>query len=170
MRLITALLNDEFGFIISAELVLIATIAVLGMIVGFSQVQNSVVSELNDVAHAIGSLNQSYYYSGFHARKWAGWTKSRTVGSFFFDFADACDAWGCQISCDGAVAECGWGGCAAGCDGGGYSTGYSTGTAVNRTVTPSCAPATCAPVSCAPVMSAPVMSSPSAHCAPLAAP
>jgi Flp pilus assembly pilin Flp len=107
---ITDFLHDDSGFIVSAELILIATIAVLGLIVGLSQVQNAVVAELNDVGHAIGALNQSYYFSGFHAYKWGGWTKSFFRGSAWFDFADACDGWGCMIVCEGAVAECGyWG-------------------------------------------------------------
>lgn len=115
----TTLIQDESGFIVSAELVLVATVLVLGMLVGMSQVQHAVVEEMNDVAHAIGALNQSYYFSGFRARKWAGWTKSRTTGSAFYDFADTCDFWGCNIACDGAYAEggfCGggYGGCASG--------------------------------------------------------
>lgn len=114
MLLITALLDDDSGFIVSAELVLVATILVIGMIVGFSQIQYAVVTELNDVAHAIGSLNQSFYFSGFRAVKWGMWTKSLTRGSFFFDTMDACDGWGCAIACDCAVAEC-WGGGMGGC-------------------------------------------------------
>jgi len=126
MTLITALRKDDAGFIISAELVLVATVAVLGLVVGFSQVQNAVVSELNDVAHAVGSLNQSYYYTGFSARKWGGWLKSRTFGSAFYDGIDACDGWGCAIGCDCAVGECGngAGGFSSGCGG---SEGFSTG-------------------------------------------
>jgi len=100
------LLNDEAGFIVSAELVLIATILVLGLIVGLSQVQYAVVEELNDVAHAIGSLNQSFYYTGFHAYKGNGSTKSVTRGSSFGDHRDQCDAACNQIACDSPVAEC----------------------------------------------------------------
>ena len=37
-NLINALINDEAGFIVSAELVLVASIAVLGMVVGLSEV------------------------------------------------------------------------------------------------------------------------------------
>lgn len=123
MNFVRAFACDEQGFVISAELILVATVLVLGMLVGMSQVQNAVVSELNDVAHAIGALNQTYYFSGFHARKWFGWTKSRTVGSAFFDLADACDAWGCNIACDGAYAEgASWGcGCGGDCGFSGYS-------------------------------------------------
>ena len=103
------LLNDEAGFIVSAELVLIATILVLGMIVGLSQVQYAVVTELSDVAKAIGSLNQTYYYSGFHATKSQGGQtglKSQTVGSVFKDNADACDDCNSFFACDAPGAEC----------------------------------------------------------------
>ena len=101
------LLNDEAGFIVSAELVLIATILVLGLIVGLSQVQHAVVEELNDVAHAIGSLNQSYYYSGFRATKNNGnATKSLTRGSAFEDHADSCDTACDTIACQPAAPEC----------------------------------------------------------------
>ena len=66
------LLCDEAGFIVSAELVLIATILVIGLIVGLSEVQHAVVSELNDVGDAIGKLNQSYLYTGFSKAKQFG--------------------------------------------------------------------------------------------------
>ncbi len=104
--MIRQLLNDEAGFIVSAELVLVATILVLGLIVGLSQVQHAVVEELNDVAHAIGSLNQSFYYSGFRATKQQGAVKSVTFGSSFEDHVDSCDRACNQIACHGAAAEC----------------------------------------------------------------
>lgn len=100
------LLNDEAGFIVSAELVLVATILVLGLIVGLSQVQYAVVEELNDVAHAIGSLNQTYYYTGFSAKKANGATKSLTRGSYFGDHQDQCDSNCNAIACDQPLAEC----------------------------------------------------------------
>ena len=99
------LYQDECGFVVSAELVLIATLLVLGMIVGLSEVQNAVVAELNDVGDAIGALNQSYYYSGFSARKHGGHLKSSFAGSAFSDVADACDNNQCDLSCDRPVAE-----------------------------------------------------------------
>lgn len=103
------LINDEAGFIVSAELVLVATILVLGMIVGLSQVQYAVVEELNDVAHAIGSLNQTFQFTGFSAEKTVGGatsTKSQTMGSTYKDDADACDSNCAAITCDAAAAEC----------------------------------------------------------------
>ena len=80
------LLNDEAGFIVSAELVLVATLLVIGMIVGLSEVQAAVVHELNDVANAIGCLNQTFAYRGYHG------CKAVTVGSQFIDTQDACDS------------------------------------------------------------------------------
>ena len=97
--------NDEAGFVVSAELVLIATILVLGMIVGLSEVQHALVAELNDVGDAFGSLNQSYMYSGFSAQKKGGGFKSYSRGSVFADSRDDCDDNQCDIGCDQPVAE-----------------------------------------------------------------
>ncbi|MEZ6056367.1 MAG: hypothetical protein R3C01_06645 [Planctomycetaceae bacterium] len=100
------LLNDEAGFIISAELVLVATIVVIGMIVGLSEIQHAVVAELNDVADAIGKLNQSYSYNGFSKiNNTKGGVGAYTRGSSFVDTMDECDMDQCQIDCDTPVAE-----------------------------------------------------------------
>ncbi|MDB5390825.1 MAG: hypothetical protein JWM11_6471 [Planctomycetaceae bacterium] len=60
---------DEQGFLISMELVLIATIGVLGLIVGLSCLANAVVGELQDLGWAVRSLNQSYFFGGFRGCK-----------------------------------------------------------------------------------------------------
>ncbi len=100
------LFNDEAGFVVSAELVLISTLLVLGLIVGLSEVQHAVVQELNDVGDAIGSVNQSYMYSGFSAQKTGGrGIKSFSRGSAFSDVGDDCDNNQCDITCDAPVAE-----------------------------------------------------------------
>ncbi len=102
------LINDETGFVVSAELVLVATLLVLGTIVGLSEVQHAVTQELNDVGDAFGNLNQSYCYSGFSARKqlscFCGF-KSITTGSAFADTQDECDWNQCSISCDVPTRE-----------------------------------------------------------------
>ncbi|REJ72563.1 MAG: hypothetical protein DWQ34_06945 [Planctomycetota bacterium] len=103
--LLSRLWSDEAGFIVSAELVLIATILVIGCIVGLSEIQHAVVSELNDVADAVGSANQSYFYSGASARKKGGQVKAFVRGSRFFDQMDECDNNQCDLSCDRPVAE-----------------------------------------------------------------
>ena len=104
--MLQALLQDEAGFIVSAELVLVATILVIGMIVGLSEVQHAVVQELNDVSDAIGSVNQSYLYSGFTKRKNQGnGIAAFTSGSAFHDRVDECDNNECSLACLPPVPE-----------------------------------------------------------------
>lgn len=104
--MLKALLNDEAGFIISAELILIATILVIGLIVGLSEVQHAVVSELNDVSEAIGCLNQSYLFTGFSKRKTQnGGFAAVTSGSAYSDGVDECDNNECDLACDAPVKE-----------------------------------------------------------------
>ena len=100
------LLLEESGFIVSAELVLVATILVIGMIVGLSEIQHAVVTELNDVADAIGSLNQTYCYTGFSKNKsFSGGTAAFTNGSIFLDTVDDCDNNQCSLTCDAPAPE-----------------------------------------------------------------
>ena len=84
------LLNDESGVIISAELVLVLTIAVLAMIVGLSEVAVAVNTELNDVSNAIGALDQSFSFTGFVGGG-GNKAKSRFAGTTFRDAIDDCD-------------------------------------------------------------------------------
>lgn len=101
--MLRTLIQDEAGFIVSAELVLVATILVIGMIVGMSEVQHAVVQELNDVGDAIGNLHQGYLFSGFSAEKTDSSStgpKSFTRGSSFTDFDDDCDDNQCTLACD----------------------------------------------------------------------
>ena len=85
MKVLHRLWTDEAGFVVSTELVLVATILVIGMVVGLATVRDAVVQELADVAAAIGSVNQSYEYSTV-----TGHT-SATAGSQFQDNTDFCD-------------------------------------------------------------------------------
>ncbi len=91
--------QDEAGFIVSSELVLIATILVIGVIVGQSAVRDGVVQELADVAAAIGTVNQSYSFSAV-----TGHTSS-TAGSIFIDQADFCEVANPQVT-QGVAPEC----------------------------------------------------------------
>jgi hypothetical protein len=102
--MLKSLLQDEAGFIISAELVLVSTIVVVGLVVGLSEVQHAVASELNDVADAVGSLNQSYCFSGLSVCKRGG-CGSESAGSVFIDVADDCDNNQCDMACDRPMPE-----------------------------------------------------------------
>jgi len=79
--------NDEAGFVISAELVLVLTIGVLAMVVGLNAVAKSVTMELNDVGNAIGAIDQSYIYTAL-VNSHGNAAKS---GSAFIDSQDECD-------------------------------------------------------------------------------
>lgn len=89
-----SLWNDEAGFVISAELALVSTLCVLGLVVGLSSVRDAVNCELTDLSTAICSLDQSYYYTGFHSRKWPGCctTKAWTAGSAFIQPNKGCQS------------------------------------------------------------------------------
>jgi len=77
--------NDEAGAIVSAEIMLVATILVIGMVVGLKSVRDSVLTELADVAQAIANVDQSYSYSGVNGHA------ASSTGSQFVDSADFCD-------------------------------------------------------------------------------
>jgi hypothetical protein len=79
------LLNDENGFVVSAELILVSTITVLGLVVGLAEIRQAVAKELEDVGSAIGSVNQGFLFSGMRA------CEAHVNGSSFFDDGDFCD-------------------------------------------------------------------------------
>jgi len=85
MNLVRCLWADQSGAVVSAELIIIATILVLGMIVGLTTVRDQVVQELGDLAAAVASINQSYSFSGVTGHH------SSTAGSIFVDLLDDCD-------------------------------------------------------------------------------
>ena len=87
MRTLHTLFADENGFIISAELIIVATVAVLAMAVGLSEVSFSVNNELEDVSSAVGTMNQSFYVNGIRSAN-----KGGTAGSTFLDVRDNCDS------------------------------------------------------------------------------
>jgi Flp pilus assembly pilin Flp len=83
---ISRIWQEEHGFIISVELTLIATIAVIGLLAGMSSVRDAVVSELSDVAGAVQDLNQSYMLFGITGHS------ASTAGMDYLDQTDFCDS------------------------------------------------------------------------------
>ncbi len=96
--------NDECGVILSAELVLIGTILVIGMIVGLVELQCAVVGELSDLGDAIGNLDQSYKISGMTSYKAGGGIKAATAGAKYTDSPDEGDC-NTIIVCDEATGQ-----------------------------------------------------------------
>ena len=77
MHALQNLWQDECGLILSAEVVTIGTLGVLGAVVGLSAASTAVDQELKEFAGAIRSLDQSYGYVGHQScRAW-------TAGSFY---------------------------------------------------------------------------------------
>lgn len=63
--MLRSLFRDESGFIVSAELVLIGTLVVLGMITGLVCLRSAVVDELASLGAAFRGMNQTYYTPAF---------------------------------------------------------------------------------------------------------
>ena len=76
--------NDERAAIVSAELVAVMTCSVLALVVGLKDVSDAVNAELNDLAQAIGSLDQSFAFNGIRG------CQAFVAGSCFVDTADIC--------------------------------------------------------------------------------
>ncbi len=93
MTMITTLKNDENGFIVSAELILVATIVAIGLLTGMAELSYNLNQELEDAGSAIGALNQGYEYT------MAGGVKGSTTGSRFHDNPDEHDTH-CNLNCN----------------------------------------------------------------------
>ena len=86
------LLNDECGFVITAELVLVLTIAVLAMVVGLSAVRDAISQEMNDLSSAFGAIDQTNYTVGLHKAKSGGAKHHALIAGWgYIDRGDDCD-------------------------------------------------------------------------------
>jgi hypothetical protein len=79
--------HDERGFVVSAELILMATIACIGLIVGLVSYRDAIMQELADTGAAINALNQSYSFA-ILANSTAGITVSSDVVTITSNFGD----------------------------------------------------------------------------------
>lgn len=87
------LMSDEAGFIISAELMLIISLGFTAAAVGAAAIRDALVNEMNDVSHAVGSVDQTYKVTGFGKDKAVG-VHGSTAGFGYDDDGDDCD---CKI-------------------------------------------------------------------------
>ena len=91
MKTLHRLWNEETGAILSAEVMLVASILVIGVIAGLASLRDSVTTELADLAQALANVNQSYSYSG---------TSGHHVyngGGAFTDNTDFCDTYSLTV-------------------------------------------------------------------------
>lgn len=90
-NLMSKLWNDDGGAIIAAEFVLVATILVLGLVVGFRAVNAALNDELGEVADAFGAVSQTYNYCGATSGC-ASWNGSSYQDEITTTGVDACVA------------------------------------------------------------------------------
>tara|TARA_R110000737_G_scaffold344610_1_gene371932 strand:- start:1746 stop:2135 length:390 start_codon:yes stop_codon:yes gene_type:complete len=76
--------KKQGGFVMTSELLLLSTTVVIGLIVGLTTMRDAVTAEMEDVAEAIGSLDQSYAYDGIKNAEGT----AEISGSGFIDAVD----------------------------------------------------------------------------------
>lgn len=76
--------KNQKGFVMTSELILLSTTLVVGLVIGLSTMRDAVTAEMEDVAEAIGSLDQSYAFDGM--RTTDGYAE--ISGSGFIDEVD----------------------------------------------------------------------------------
>lgn len=82
--MLRSLWANEEGFIVSAELVIVATVLVIGLLVGLVTIRDQVIQELADTAASYARIGQSYSYSGVTGHA------SSSAGTVFTDRIDFC--------------------------------------------------------------------------------
>jgi Flp pilus assembly pilin Flp len=84
-KFMSQLWKDEAGFVISSELIFVATLLVIGLLTGLTTIRDQVLGELGDVADAISEFDQSYSVSAVTAHA------ASTSGAVFADKNDFCE-------------------------------------------------------------------------------
>ncbi len=78
-------LKKQGGFILTAELLLLSLILVIGLIVGLVTMRDAITAEMEDTAEAIGQLDQTYFFEGMINAQ----DTATVAGSAFGDAIDA---------------------------------------------------------------------------------
>lgn len=76
--------KNQKGFVLTSELIILSTSMVAALVIGLATLRDSVTAELEDVAEAIGSLDQSYAFDGIVN----GEATAEISGSGFVDAVD----------------------------------------------------------------------------------
>lgn len=101
MNVFWRLWQDDGGAVVSAELVLIGTVLVIGVITGMSSLRDAVITELADVGAAIGLLDQSYSLHGSTSHS------SATASTTYDDKRDFCDTGSVHTTSERCLVICG---------------------------------------------------------------
>jgi hypothetical protein len=76
--------SRQGGFVVTVELLIVATVLVLGLIVGWAALRDSELAELSDVSESVGALNQGYNIASLINTA----NTASTAGSSFRDSQD----------------------------------------------------------------------------------
>jgi hypothetical protein len=120
--------NDETGVVITAELVVVSSIVVLGAITGLTTTRNAIITEMADFAAAVGTIDQSFSIGSVQG------PNSFTAGTEFIDVQDPGDRFGAPphprgiVICSSAFNHNSEGGTVGGGGGGGGFKSGGSGT------------------------------------------
>lgn len=92
--------NDDSGAVLTTEFVFFITLLVIGLVAGLKSVQTAVLTELEEVAGAIGALSQSWSVGGTQG------CCSSTSGSQFVDTFNTFPVDTCTGQIDAADSAC----------------------------------------------------------------
>ncbi len=92
-KLLRTLWHDQHGVVQAAEMVLIATVVLLGVMVGMASWRDGINNEMADVAQALDDFDQSYTVAPLvFVLPGPGGGLTITIGPFgFLDTDDFCD-------------------------------------------------------------------------------
>ncbi|WP_339781149.1 hypothetical protein [uncultured Marinobacter sp.] len=82
---VSKLSKKQAGFVMTTELVLLSTVMVVGLVAGMVTMRDALTAEMEDVAEAIGQLDQTYAFNGIVN----GENTAAIEGSVFGDATDA---------------------------------------------------------------------------------
>lgn len=91
--------KDDAGALIATEFLFVATILIIGLIVGLATVRDAVTAELSELSNAILALSQGYTISGLSG------CCSEVQGSQTLDFPGLVPPSGCQANFFPSVIE-----------------------------------------------------------------
>lgn len=91
-------IDDQSGFVLSSEFLIIATLVVCGTVVGMASIKDSLVLELHDVSEAVGAVSQSYNVVGIQKPRDATHFHGRCSGFGYNDDQDLCDCQGVSFT------------------------------------------------------------------------
>jgi hypothetical protein len=80
--------RNQGGFVVTAELLLVSTVLVLGLLTGMTKLRDQTIAELSDSGSAIGAINQSYEVVGTEWEMSTGATIAEVSGFAFDDAGD----------------------------------------------------------------------------------